>query len=381
MLATNLVIRPLEWREWSSGRFQADCIFGTYHTWRGHFRRPGELAGTPANDPEDAAQADFEARIRSALVDPSSVGSVDSTQGPFEARSCKGIPSDCCDYGVVSLSAGQEVCRVWKEDDARSIADLLNGRSSTKSSLRPLVLTDLDDTIFRNVTKIPADERERSIDVVMDTGNRLSVMTPRQASFFEWLRSTCDVVPVTARSLEAFLKIHLSFGDGWKIAGNGAVVINPCGNVDSEWADMISSELSTYAVILQEMYEEALDLVQLKKLEVTVKRYAEYGREHCVLFSCETPSRGHLDGIAALLRLNGADIHIHHNDSVLALTAGPVSKKRAAKYVLSKIEGLENRPILAFGDSLTDLPFMSLGDFICAPSKSQISESVLQQIL
>ncbi|MGO1160406.1 dATP/dGTP pyrophosphohydrolase domain-containing protein [Brucella sp. C7-11G] len=45
----------------------------------------------------------------------------------YEARICKGIPTDCCDYGVVDLSAGIEVCRVWKENDARQIAELLNG--------------------------------------------------------------------------------------------------------------------------------------------------------------------------------------------------------------------------------------------------------------
>jgi hypothetical protein len=44
----------------------------------------------------------------------------------YEARVCKGIPSDCCDYGVISLETGLEVCRVWAEDNARLIADLLN---------------------------------------------------------------------------------------------------------------------------------------------------------------------------------------------------------------------------------------------------------------
>lgn len=50
--------------------------------------------------------------------------------GPYEARVCKGVPATCCDYAVVSLAAGREVCRVWEEDDARALAALLNGSAA-----------------------------------------------------------------------------------------------------------------------------------------------------------------------------------------------------------------------------------------------------------
>lgn len=242
---------------------------------------------------------------------------------------------------------------------------------------KPLVLTDLDDTILRNVRKVPEGELEGCIEVVTDTGDRVSVMTERQAAFFEWIRSTCEIVPVTARSLEAFRKINLSFGEGWKIAGNGAVVISPNGDVDAEWAGIMCRELISYAGILQEMHDAAAWRIREAGLDLTVKRYSEYGYEHCVLFSCEGQNHSYLASIAGGLRLGLTDnIHIHHNAGTLALTAGPVSKKRATEYVLSKIDGLEYRPILAFGDSLSDLPFMTLGDFICAPLSSQISDNI-----
>lgn len=54
----------------------------------------------------------------------------------YEARMVAGgMPTDCCDYGVISVSRGVEVCRVWREDDARKIADLLNDR--ILASLQP----------------------------------------------------------------------------------------------------------------------------------------------------------------------------------------------------------------------------------------------------
>lgn len=242
----------------------------------------------------------------------------------------------------------------------------------------PLVLTDLDDTIFRNVKKVSDGDLAGAVEVVTDTGDRVSVMTRRQAAFFDWIRYSCDVIPVTARSLEAFRKINLDFGDGWKIAGNGAVVIKPNDEIDEEWAAIMRSELGAYAEVLQTAFHAASHWIRLVGLNVEVKRYSEHGLEHCVLFASQDPQCQGLSTLAVKLRYEG--LHTHFNGGTLALTAGPVSKKRATEYVLSKIEGLDRRPVLAFGDSLSDLPFMSLGDFVCAPAGSQISEKTLEGI-
>lgn len=41
------------------------------------------------------------------------------TPGPWEGRYVPGgMPTNCVDYGVVSLSEGIETCRVWKPEDA-----------------------------------------------------------------------------------------------------------------------------------------------------------------------------------------------------------------------------------------------------------------------
>lgn len=49
----------------------------------------------------------------------------------YEARVVVGgMPTDCCDYGVISHATGKEVCRVWLEEDARKIAELLNAQAA-----------------------------------------------------------------------------------------------------------------------------------------------------------------------------------------------------------------------------------------------------------
>lgn len=57
------------------------------------------------------------------------------TQGPYEARHCPGIPTDCCDFGIVSLSQGREVCRVWDRDDAEHLAKMLNSAPADTEKL------------------------------------------------------------------------------------------------------------------------------------------------------------------------------------------------------------------------------------------------------
>jgi len=39
------------------------------------------------------------------------------------------LPTECCEFAVVDSSTGVEVCRVWREDDARRIARLLSSES------------------------------------------------------------------------------------------------------------------------------------------------------------------------------------------------------------------------------------------------------------
>lgn len=86
-------------------------------------------------DAQAVAQADNYRRVHYAL-EPTPIKETASpavpadvqgvTDGPYEARYCKGIPADVCDYGVISTGAGIEVCRVWKEADARAIAAALS---------------------------------------------------------------------------------------------------------------------------------------------------------------------------------------------------------------------------------------------------------------
>lgn len=43
-----------------------------------------------------------------------------------------GCPMDVCEFGVVDLEIGQEICRAWTANGARRIANALNGAEGRK---------------------------------------------------------------------------------------------------------------------------------------------------------------------------------------------------------------------------------------------------------
>lgn len=37
-----------------------------------------------------------------------------------------GMPAEVCEYGVVDMASGKEICRAWSADAARNISNALN---------------------------------------------------------------------------------------------------------------------------------------------------------------------------------------------------------------------------------------------------------------
>ncbi|WP_201273306.1 hypothetical protein [Sinorhizobium meliloti] len=137
MTMKEIEVKALEWRESRMGTSSlvAPHPFGenyVVHQTAEGYRSVGRGFHT-LDEAKAAAQSDYETRIRSALVDKPEAVEV----GPpelYAARICKGIPADCCDYGVIALAEGVEVCRVWTEENARKIARLLNRHSHAPQS-------------------------------------------------------------------------------------------------------------------------------------------------------------------------------------------------------------------------------------------------------
>jgi len=61
------IVKPIQWAPWQHGNAIVETAFGIYCIWDGHWRPPGQQGGTPSPDPKAAVEADYRARIATAL--------------------------------------------------------------------------------------------------------------------------------------------------------------------------------------------------------------------------------------------------------------------------------------------------------------------------
>ena len=75
--------------------------------------------------------------------------------------------------------------------------------------VKPLALVDLDDNLFQTARKMV--ETPTHIASRTESGGPSGYMTEVQKQFITWLLKTADVIPVTARSIEAFSRVEIPF--------------------------------------------------------------------------------------------------------------------------------------------------------------------------
>lgn len=238
-----------------------------------------------------------------------------------------------------------------------------------------IYLTDLDDTLFRSLRKHPGTEGLTRVTTA--TNGHHGHMNPAQRGLFAALRATGAVIPVTARSTDAFARVHLDFGTRRGILANGAVLLDAEGAPDPDW-------LAHTARIGRGVAPLMLDMLALVRAEfgdaARTWIVEEYGAPVYFCVKMNAPEEGAIeDGIAAareLLtgRFDLADMWPHVNGNNLAFTPNGISKRDACIHLIDRLGDRDGSPLIGIGDSVTDLPFMGLCDFLITPCGSQITK-------
>lgn len=83
-------------------------------------------------------------------------------------------------------------------------------------------------------------------------------MNPVQHSFVNWLLASADVVPVTARSVEAYSRVKLPFTEGYLLAWG--VMLRPDGTLDQDWHGQMAESLWTFQDRLPALSEATLQI-------------------------------------------------------------------------------------------------------------------------
>ncbi|MCH7311834.1 HAD hydrolase family protein [Acinetobacter sp. ANC 4805] len=248
---------------------------------------------------------------------------------------------------------------------------------SSTPVLAPIMLVDLDDTLFQTHRRI-TPQPDFKMATTDKQGQALAYMNPVQQHFVQWLLQSTHVIPVTARSAEALSRVHLPFQYG-AVCSHGGTVLNADLSINQDWHLQMQQVLLPYKARLQalmQVIQQAVDFGSIRTwiveeqglgLYLVAKQNTENDNPYAPNFLPEL-----LNSLSDEL-LDGFYFHLNGNN--LAFIPKPVSKANAAKFLLQQLD-VPQRSILGFGDSLSDVEFLNLCDWWGMPNHSQLNRWV-----
>lgn len=251
---------------------------------------------------------------------------------------------------------------------------------------KPVVLSDLDDTLFQTRRKM-VDElalapfRTGAVDRSLAPR---SFMTEEQAMLVDWLLEQAELIPVTARGTEEMSRVQIPFRS-WAITTHGAVILTPDGKPDEEWRTHMLKQLSSYRERLISMQRLITEMMEAKGWNAWARLNFEYDNTPIYLVMKHRDStrltelNAIADEIETLFPKEG--FYIHRNSNNVAWLPDPVDKGLAVSWLLEKLRAERGVfPVLGLGDSLSDHRFMKLCTWFGIPRQSQFAKAIAQRI-
>lgn len=247
--------------------------------------------------------------------------------------------------------------------------------------MRSIVFADIDGTLIESIRNGPPPG-EADVGAWDRDGRAIAVHGPRHRELLRVLSTADALVPVTGRSPDALSRVKIDFRS-YAVVHHGSVVITPAGEVDRDYADVISASLDAVHEMLEAAFFETRARIEQEGLPLRARRQIREGKtiEVCVKSVDPTTTSLGIHGKtleATWQGLPGA--RIHHNGNNLALLPSEVTKERAVRWVANRLERTLG-PCVHFGagDSVTDLGFLRSCDYLLVPRDSQIDLAVLSR--
>ncbi|WP_085918263.1 hypothetical protein [Halomonas sp. CSM-2] len=243
---------------------------------------------------------------------------------------------------------------------------------------RLILLTDLDDTLFASERSLPIDAERVQLAAVDGNGAPLSFQTHQQRTLWELLSGAADfIIPVTGRTSYALDRVALSFPRNYAVVSHGALVISE-GHVLPAWQTRLAPHLDEAYLAIGRAYADLSEALQreVPHLQFTLRQLEDLS----VPVYLSIKATGELPEVAHTLLSQVAQAHglsLHANTRNAALRPSYTSKSEACRFLLE--EELYRQPedtIIAIGDSLSDLPFMTHSDMAMMPTGSQVWNAV-----
>lgn len=254
----------------------------------------------------------------------------------------------------------------------------------------PIVLADLDDTLFQTERKVPSgvSVEQCMVGSVDAQGEASGLLTPQQQQFYHWLNSTTELIPVTARSAEQLNRVRLPFSS-WKIMTQGAVILDANDEPHLPWKEKIIDAVRPW----QEKLAKLRDEIGFRSKEVNLDllcRVINAYETHGIYVNVKSRDKS-AEGLQAMSNLCAQykDSWLtqggwfHENGNNISFFVPAVKKEAAVQYLLTHlIPDASSRVVMGMGDSLTDAAFMELAHWRAFPAKTQLDkkfQSIIHQ--
>ena len=243
--------------------------------------------------------------------------------------------------------------------------------------MKKFLFADLDDTLFQTLEKCATRDALEPA-AYYSNGSICSYTTPAQRAFFAFASEGMTVIPTTARSLDAFNRVHLGFSS-YVVLNFGGVILQPGGAIDRDWQGRMHA-LMTAA------------LPGLQQLASRIDAWADatgYGGRARLVEDAGTPffivvkdpdkvasnlERVEREAVLPWLAGEGRDYCVHRNGNNLAILPRALDKADAVRYVAGRLRR-EHGDIVTFGmgDSRSDARFMADCDYAIIPRRTQLA--------
>jgi len=245
--------------------------------------------------------------------------------------------------------------------------------------MKPYLFLDLDDTIFQTKRKCPPDV-DLKVAASGRDGSPLSFMTYSQFNLFNLFSETMRVIPTTARSFDAFSRVHLPFANG-AILDYGGVILGSDGALDEEWDSRIRENVRIYRDDTYRIMESIKEYAASRSLLVTVRIIGDYGMDFYVVIKNLDANISQLEELHrdCIVPLAPEGYYVHFNDNNIAVIPRFLNKANAVQFLIEhRLRSADDSLMtLGMGDSLSDLRYMGICDYLITPSTSQITKTLL----
>ncbi|MCC5611426.1 hypothetical protein LC612_32970 [Nostoc sp. CHAB 5834] len=242
------------------------------------------------------------------------------------------------------------------------------------------IFTDIDDTLMSTGRKTNPSEISKVGAVSKNGGQPSSYISSHQDEILQMLLKTAtDIVPVSARSEDAYKRLTLKLTSG-AVLNFGQTILKPDNSLDEDWhAQMVDAAISTTD---SEMLRELKDVVTANFPDDVM------ALEHRVTRDLDTFLNIRAMGLAwtrleqtvyDFLKENALEnrFYVHRTDRDITVLPVYVRKGKAVKYLLDK-NGWSGDTLVGAGDSLVDTCFMQHMSFALLPTNSRAFTYLLQ---